>query len=56
MRKKSAGSQTNDTVQMLPKIVNLNDDQKVQEFLRILDISEEDSNKIVLAAKSPSTK
>lgn len=48
-------TQMNDTVQMLPKIVNLNDDQKVQELVRILGISEEEAKKIVLAAKSPSS-
>lgn len=48
-------SQMNETIEMLPGIVKMNDDEKVISLKKILGISEEEAKEIVLAAKNPSS-
>lgn len=48
-------TQMNDTNEMLPDFVKMNDTEKVESIKKILGISEEEAKEIVMAAKYPSS-
>ena len=48
-------TQMNETVELLPNLVKMNDDEKVQALKKILGISDEEAKEIVLSAKAPSS-